>query len=610
LISDVVHRVSRGVRKRVERLRRSASNFGYAIVRPIERTFEATFGRMQHWIDRVERVDEWLLALVKLLVWPFQALWRLVVAVFHALVPAAVRASTAKRFTKAKAKAGATLWIVIEKLNLDKAVLWLVWLLQPIWKPIGSLLGAVNAWLLTRPYKEMLWAIPVLALLSPIVGAAVWGATIGKGSIAGQYRAGIEEAKEADDYATIALYERKLAQLGVDTTTRDYQTALELAKNGEIEQAYERMRKLASENQPGHLPAHYWIFMQLVSSSLNVPDDERLELAAAHLDHIKTLGMRREALDALRAILMVQRGELEEAADILAPLVQSNSWAAQQRFQLNLQLEREDEAREDAKMVRIHYSEQQRRGHEPLTSQEYQAWAQAERLLGNTAAWARVVRDWLEEAPENAYARQSVAMLNHREFNDLLRSNYADPGALAQRLVTMVQLVEDPLVLEPQIAALYGVRGQSAPIRAMIDDLITSPDTPPALKATLGALAAQEGNMELARTLLGQVVQADPINAVAWNNYAWALSQPPEPRYEEALEAVNRALKIQPNEARFRETRGQVMVALGRWEQAVLDLEYALNGITDAGPLHIALATAYENLGLAELAAVHRRAGE
>ncbi len=610
MISDVVYRMSRGVRKRFERLRRSASNFGYAIVRPIERAFEATFGRMQYWIDRVERIDEWLLALVKLLAWPFQAVWRLAVAVFHALVPAKVRARAAKRFTKAKAKAGATLWIVIEKLNLDKAVLWLVWLLRPIWKPIGSLLGAIHAWLLTRPYKEMLWGIPVLALLSPIVGAAVWGATIGKGSIAGQYRAGIEEAKEADDYPTIALYERKLAQLGVDTTTRDYQTALELANSGEIGPAYERMRKLASENQPGYLPAHYWIFLQLVGSTVDVPDDERLALAAAHLEHMKTLGMRREGLDPLRAILMVQRGELEEAIDVLAPLVQSNPWAAQQRFQLNLQLGREDEAKEDARMVRIHYSERQRRGHEPLTSQEFQAWAQAERLLGNTAAWARVVRDWLQTAPENSYARQSVAMLNQREFIDLLRSNYADPEALARRLVTMVQLVDDPLLLEPQIAALYSARGQSAPIRAMIDDLITSPDTPPALKATLGALAAQEGNLKLARTLLGQVVESDESNAIAWNNYAWALAQPPEPRYEEALAAVNEALEREPNEVRFRETRGQVLVELGRWDEAVVDLELALNGILDAGPVHTALATAYEHLGMAELAAVHRRAGK
>ena len=61
-----------------------------------------------------------------------------------------------------------------------------------------------------------------------------------------------------------------------------------------------------------------------------------------------------------------------------------------------------------------------------------------------------------------------------------------------------------------------------------------------------------------------------------------------------------------PEEFRFRETRGQILVALGRWRDAVDDLEFALNGMPDAAPVHMALATAYERLGESELARVHR----
>jgi predicted Zn-dependent protease len=97
---------------------------------------------------------------------------------------------------------------------------------------------------------------------------------------------------------------------------------------------------------------------------------------------------------------------------------------------------------------------------------------------------------------------------------------------------------------------------------------------------------------------------------VAWNNYAWALTQDPDKDLELALAAVNHALALSPEEFRFRETRGQINLALGQWSEAADDLEFALNGMPEAAVIHASLAKAYDELGQKDLAQMHREQAE
>ena len=93
---------------------------------------------------------------------------------------------------------------------------------------------------------------------------------------------------------------------------------------------------------------------------------------------------------------------------------------------------------------------------------------------------------------------------------------------------------------------------------------------------------------------------------MALNNYAWVLANSEPQDLEKSLAIANKALELSPDEYRFRETRGQILVQLGRWHKAIADLEYALNGMPEFEPVHTSLALAYENIGKAELARAHR----
>jgi len=84
-----------------------------------------------------------------------------------------------------------------------------------------------------------------------------------------------------------------------------------------------------------------------------------------------------------------------------------------------------------------------------------------------------------------------------------------------------------------------------------------------------------------------------------------ALGNPPD--LPQALAIAQLLVEKFPDQPHFRDTRGQVLVKLGRWDDAVKDLEYALPRLNDKSATHTALAQVYENLGLRDLAAEHER---
>ena len=110
---------------------------------------------------------------------------------------------------------------------------------------------------------------------------------------------------------------------------------------------------------------------------------------------------------------------------------------------------------------------------------------------------------------------------------------------------------------------------------------------------------------QAAREFFAIAVGRDEQNAVAWNNYGLVLGEGDEADLDAALVAVNHALELSPKEHRFRETRGQILLRLERWEEAVEDLEFALNGLPDLDAIHRSLAVAYTALGQDELARLH-----
>ena len=54
-------------------------------------------------------------------------------------------------------------------------------------------------------------------------------------------------------------------------------------------------------------------------------------------------------------------------------------------------------------------------------------------------------------------------------------------------------------------------------------------------------------------------------------------------------------------------TRGQILTKMGRWKEALTDLESALRAGQKTPGIHSALAETYEHLGMPDLAAEHKK---
>ncbi len=601
----MLRRLKKLYRRVLERL----GDMGAALVRPIERLFSRVTKKFLKATQQIDRVESLFLQLFRALFWPFRLVGRMLQAILpKRLVRSAARVVSTLR--KILGRAGMGLLRLAEKLNLDRAIMKLVWLLQPLWRPVAAICVFAQCWLNTRKYRRALKTLPAILLATLVFGVGAWHAVFGKSHTTGNYKEAVREMLEEHDYDRAQLFERKLAQLGVDTQLTEYRTALALAQEEKLEEAYARMQLMAPVDEPGYPAAHHWITQrlmggQLVREKLVSSPEEARSLAKRHLDHLKTLGFTGPDQQLLRALWLAQGNQLEEAAAALEPLVAILPSAAIQRMQIDMSLQRPEQARQDARSL-VTQMTSRSRGRTRLTSTDYQWWLAAEQVLGNLEKMRSILDQWRKLEPENETAKAALATICRQQAQQLLRTPLPDAQQVVDLWLEAEELDQSEESLLQLTRILYRKQGRKPIYDRVLEVLRNSARVPASVLTTLGTEAAVANRFDEARSFLAVAVEKDDSSAVAWNNLALVLGEGEADRLDEGLAAVNRALEIAPKEYRFRETRGQILLRLERWPEAIADLEYALNGLPELSEIHQSLATAYTALGDDELARVHQ----
>ncbi len=131
-----------------------------------------------------------------------------------------------------------------------------------------------------------------------------------------------------------------------------------------------------------------------------------------------------------------------------------------------------------------------------------------------------------------------------------------------------VQLV----ILEAQ---LLMERGMDGPVLDLLDRGVNHEPDNIDLLYFRGMTGEKLGRLDILERDLKDIITRDPNNADALNALGYTLADRTE-RHTEALDLIQRALHIKPNEAAFIDSLGWVMYRLEQFDQAILNLRRAL----------------------------------
>ena len=144
-------------------------------------------------------------------------------------------------------------------------------------------------------------------------------------------------------------------------------------------------------------------------------------------------------------------------------------------------------------------------------------------------------------------------------------------------------------------------------LRDVLSRTVAEGQKPALAHLALGNLCWLEGLTEQAVFHFERARKIDNKLSVVMNNLAWLIAHDEKNRdLDKALALVNEALIVSPDDSRFLDTRGTILFLQKDWNNALDDLEKAIDGVSDKTPTHLKLAEIYDNLDLPDIAAQHR----
>lgn len=416
-----------------------------------------------------------------------------------------------------------------------------------------------------------------------------------------------------------------IAARTVASQVEPFEGAQTLADSGDLDAARTHMLALAPIGG-GDVRAHWWMARDLLTQ---VGETEEKEVAKVLMDqaqaHLREVVARdKENLEALpllaqayvldgklrQAFLLVDANALRLpslhllAADLAGGLGDMRS---RERHAISAAAHFERLA-ENVEVPESERSEAQR------------SWAKAEIMLQNFEDAREVLRDG-----RTLFADASED--DGGEWKSLLLQTWMGP--IRQQLArneseaVMRQLLEAAEEVGPnrelvESAGSLVARAEGAlreELEGFYERMVETSESTLDMQVALGSMALALARPEDGLTHLERAVEEAPNHVIALNNLGYGLvflAEPPQ--LEKGLELLDRAVaagqktgKIPPN---VWETRGQILGKLGRWKEAVIDLERALRNLPGHVEIHRTLAQAYGQLDQQMLAEQHRRLAE
>lgn len=477
---------------------------------------------------------------------------------------------------------------------------------KAFWRVFGVFFVFVGRWFKTRTYWHLIGGIPAFLLALPLAYCMIRLPFYGNAAKAKHYRAAANVALENEDYDTANLYFRKLQQLGAMNERAEFLAAINAYSSGDEAKGLEQLQQLAPLDNPGFPPAHIWLANYYLGGESGVEQEAAQELARQHLDRALERDPGNLAARSVRARFLHKAGRYDDALSELRRIVNQIPGQGLNLAALYASQGRWAAAKSEVEKVIAIFDDKVARG-DDLEPPEYLTWSNAYYILGQQDQAMEILESGLGEHPGNEAIGDRLYQHCLRKLS-LLSSQgagHTEQVRLAHRAWQVKPKAQDPVILLAELAQAEHEAREDA--LAKLDQIVQSGIEHKNLYAIIGTAAAEKQDYPRAVEFLRLACKSNTEDAQAANNLAWVLLQLGDrSSITEGVELASRAVTLAPQRPDYRETRGQLLVEMGQFNEAIADLEFALNGLGDSPEIHAALARAYDGVGNSELAAAHR----
>lgn len=468
-----------------------------------------------------------------------------------------------------------------------------------------SLRGRVSRWFRGRDWRRFAAGLPVIFAGLLLVALGVvrigWQPTHTEGRL--QQRA--SQALAARDYATAALAYQELLQLREDHLPEyRFRLAISLRGLGRERESAALLRTLAPVAKPGYAPAHFYLARALLNVSSTSPVTRAT--AERHLNHVLALEPKNMEAHELLGRLHLAANRYDLAKKHLMEAIGARPEAILPLASVLRAQGDESGARSWLERARRNYRERLGTG----VGEDAEARLGLARALTELGDYAGAV-DTLEaglKLHHNADYAMAVGTICATWAGKLEQER---PDDVATRLrVVEIGLSRTPrnFALLGQLAAITELTGPPAEAaRRQLNEMLTDGGKVAFVHFCLGLRADKKGDLETALKHYSLAYELAPDMVALANNFALTLAFGPRPDLDRAMRLMDPLVAANPDEPQLRDSRGQILLQLRRYREAVTDFEFALPRLEPAlrPTVWAALAMAYEGLGMADVAAAY-----
>ncbi len=461
-------------------------------------------------------------------------------------------------------------------------------------------------WWKSASFQHLLRGIPALATLIFVVYLILVIQATPRSELVAAYGEAANEAFADGDFQAATVYYERLSTLDGERDETLARLAVTAQRLGDEDRVMVLLDRLAPLERPVHGPAHLWKAQLLLLRPL---DFETLVLAETQLLHALRADPNTPETHALLGRIYMMLGQSEDAVEHLTAAVKDlpqYTLTLARACTLTGEIEKAERYGTAAQTMYREATED-----DPTNVEHRIQWAEATTFLEQFPEAVRILQQGIALSDDHR-CRQALAAVCVAWSDALERQDVVDRSRQFRLLAEGLKAnPHEPALFHRILLVLRQAEQQTAgTARDFLHSMLVNGEATALVHLLLATDAGDRGEDQAAIHHLELAWELDPSMTVAANNLAWHLARQDPPDLEAALSLVDALAERWPDVGHFRDTRGQIYAKMGRWKEALVDLEAALPELVDYRPLHVTIAQVYSELGMEELAAKHRETAE